>query len=490
TDVILKMSIKDTGIGIPKDSQQYIFESFRQADGSTTRRYGGTGLGLAISKSIVEAMGGELQLNSIENVGTEFYFQINFQKALLPIKSQSFSDFSSLRKASILYIDDNQLSLDIVASHCKKVGLQLTTTQNASEALHLIKEKDFDIILLDTRIPEYNGFNLLKDIRSLVNCPITALTTDIRPSTISKIKSSAFNGYLIKPVRAESLLKVLAKLIAELPDEKVTLNETLVTADSLICLDILIAEDNLVNQKLIHRLLTNMGHNPTLADDGSIAYEAATKDRFDLIFMDMKMPNMSGTEATKLIVKAGIKTPIIAMTANASKEDQQECLDAGMVNFITKPLKRDVLRDILFKYSHLNQKIKIPKQARLLIADDNPLVLSALSHFCHRAFPLVTIKLAKDGIEACAYLGSFLPHVIITDIMMPNMNGLDLIRFIKKDQRYQHTKVIALSAMSKNDPIIKDILDLDVFAYLNKPYEGEILKSKMQAALDSSFQDT
>ncbi|MCP3892417.1 MAG: response regulator [Desulfobulbaceae bacterium] len=363
--ITLLSKVRDTGIGLAEDKLESIFEAFQQADGSTTRKYGGTGLGLSICRKIGTLMGGRVWAEAKVGQGSTFNFLCAMKK------SGSVSEHSrsrqELQNVKVLIVDDNRVNNEIIQNILMKAGMEVTTILDATTALSQMQQAEdvnhpYQIAILDLIMPEISGFQLAKQIRSSnMKCkdiPLVAYTSSTE-KVAKECNESGFSAFLTKPTRRTILTRTLAKILGS-SDKKDTdtKEKRLVTQYSVReeikqTISILLAEDNLVNQKLATMMLTKAGYTVTLAPNGKIALEKFTEapDDFDTILMDIQMPEMDGYEATRNIRKAGFtEIPIIAMTANAMKGDKELCLEAGMNDYITKPIKRDIVFQVLNKW--------------------------------------------------------------------------------------------------------------------------------------------
>ena len=360
--IILHSKIRDTGIGIDPSKTETIFEAFKQADGSTTRKYGGTGLGLSIYKQIASLMKEEVWAESVPGQGSIFHFTATMKKSE---RSRPKSvDISTLKNARILVVDDNKTNIEILLNIFKQYGIQSTALMDETQTLPTLIAADqnntpFDIAILDLQLPVISGFDLAIQIRRAEtkshNIPLLAYTSSTE-KIASRCREAGFNAFLTKPTRRSMLLKTLAKILNS-PDERSMPKEEkeLVTQYSIRedikhSSRILLAEDNLVNQKLAMMMLSKAGYTVQIVSNGRLAVEAFTQnpDQYDLILMDIQMPEMDGLEATRQIREKGFTDiPIVAMTANAMKGDREKCLESGMNDYISKPIKRELVFKIL-----------------------------------------------------------------------------------------------------------------------------------------------
>lgn len=360
----LQFEIKDTGIGIAPEKLKSIFNPFTQADTSTTRKYGGTGLGLSISNNLVKLMNGEMWVESELGIGSKFNFTIDVETPIQttnPETKQRIKD--QLNGKKILIVDDNESNRKILGIQCNFWGMEATTCTSPLEVLKLLNEPhNFDVALLDMQMPEMDGIELatkIKEMKLEKPFPLVMLTSMGMQAHSAKIQE-LFAYYLNKPIKHSQLADYLVKTIVQntisKPEEKSELSE-LRSCASKYPFQILVAEDNLINQKMIKNVLTLLGYTSEIVANGLEVLEALKRKRYNLILMDIQMPELDGIEATKTIVKhLGDDRPIIiAMTANAMKSDESRCLEAGMHYYITKPLKVETLYDILQKIGSINQ---------------------------------------------------------------------------------------------------------------------------------------
>ena len=357
--VKLHAVIRDTGIGIPKDKLSSIFLAFQQADGSITRKYGGTGLGLSICKQISSLMGGDVWAESEEGKGSIFHFTAWLGKC----KDRDLERYASasLSGKKALIIDDDNTNLEILKRHLERVGMRAVLLAGGSEALQTLrdalkKEDPFDVCITDIQMPHMGGYEIAQQIRSakdrVSSIRLISLSSQMEADS-KRCEEAGFDGFLVKPISIERLYQMLERIMGEKKD-KAKKHEA--ESQKIIAQDsarILLAEDNPVNQKLAKIMLTKAGYQVEVANNGKEAvekYTASPKD-FDLIFMDVQMPELDGLEATKAIRQEGFDSiPIVAITAHAMKGDRNTCLKAGMNDYITKPIKREVVLEVLKKW--------------------------------------------------------------------------------------------------------------------------------------------
>jgi CheY-like chemotaxis protein/nitrogen-specific signal transduction histidine kinase len=351
TEARLRFSVRDTGVGISPEQQGKLFRPFEQADSSTTRRFGGTGLGLAISARIVQLMGGEIRIDSQLGAGSTFHFAVQFAKPVQPPASVPADGVENLADASILIVDDNATSrsnLQEMAS-CWQMPAELAGSGSAAlerlaEATHA--GRPFRLLLLDEEMPGMNGVEVLPQMLPIcanMNCAtIMMLTSNGAASSTAQCRQLGVTTFLTKPIRRSELLAAIRKELGTAPPETAAKAISPAWARAQSSLRILVAEDNLVNQAVAVAMLGKMGHQVTLANNGLQAMALSSKAEFDLILMDVQMPEMDGFEATRQIrgreLGNGRHIPIIAMTANAMGGDRDRCVASGMDDYISKPI--------------------------------------------------------------------------------------------------------------------------------------------------------
>ncbi len=354
--VSLHFAVKDTGVGIPADKQERVFEAFSQADGTMARKYGGTGLGLTICTRLVGMMGGRIWVESQLGQGSTFHFTLCLGTQSAPSARPGPVQPEELRNLPVLIVDDNFTNRRVLQGMLNRWGMRPTAVEGgraALQALEIAKStgRSFPLILLDGQMPEMDGFALAEIIQKdpeLVGAAIMMLTSAGHVGDAARCRELGISAYLVKPIRQGELLDSIRQILQKTPQPKPvplvtrhTLRETQNRAR------ILLAEDNAVNQHLAVRLLEKRGYTVSVAGDGQLTVAALEKETFDLVLMDIQMPNMDGFEATSTIrereARTGGHIPIIAMTAHALKDDEERCLAAGMDGYVSKPIRTSEL---------------------------------------------------------------------------------------------------------------------------------------------------
>jgi len=362
--VLIHTKIRDTGPGIPGDKLETIFEVFQQADSSTTREHGGTGLGLSICRKIAQLMDGTVWAESRPGAGSVFHFTALVKKA--SGKAAKRIAPQSLAGKKVLVIDDNHTNLEILTHIIQSAGMQPVAFSDGHTALQALasaaeSSAPFDICVLDIMMPGMSGYDIARHIRAVHGrqIPLLAFTSSTERGA-DKCEKAGFNGYLPKPIKRIRLIKMLERLLGESAQhgQKNSVASQLITQHSMRedakhAVSILLAEDNPVNQKLALKLLNKAGYRVHLAANGREAVDmlSAAPQAYDIILMDIQMPELNGLDAARALRKRDFTSiPIIAMTANAMKGDRERCLAAGMNDYISKPIKREVVLDMLNRW--------------------------------------------------------------------------------------------------------------------------------------------
>jgi two-component system sensor histidine kinase/response regulator len=352
-ETTLHFSVRDTGVGIPEAKQHSIFEVFTQADNSMTRKYGGTGLGLAISSRLVKLMGGSIWVESEMGRGSNFHFTVRFQMQKFSARKYEPIGAEQLRGLLVLIVDDNSTNRRVLQEIVLAWHMTPTLTESGPEALTVLERSEtngtpFGLILMDAQMPGMDGFSVSRRIKQdakLSRSAVIMLTSAGLRGDAARCRELGIKAYLTKPIKRSDLLEAIKMVLGS--QAQVEENPAVVTIHSLRenrgRLRVLLAEDNAVNQTLAVRLLEKRGHEVVVSENGRAALEMLSTQRFDLILMDVQMPEMDGLQATTAIrhgeLKSGKHIPIIAMTAHAMAGDKERFLDAGMDGYISKPLR-------------------------------------------------------------------------------------------------------------------------------------------------------
>jgi PAS domain S-box-containing protein len=375
---VVRLEVRDTGIGMTEEQQARLFQSFSQADASTTRRFGGTGLGLAISRQLVEMMGGEIGVESEPGQGSAFWFTVRLEKQSEDSPKRTPSRRAELRGLRVLVVDDNETNRKIVHEQVVSWGMRNGMAEGGLQALHTLRSASdggdpYDLAILDMQMPGMDGMELASRIKAepaIAPTQLILLTSTGLRGEAEQARSVGFAAYLTKPVRQSKLYDAIAAVMDALPveeeAERMPAHDVpIVTTQSIERAraharerrrraHVLVAEDNTVNQKVAVRMLERLGYQADAVANGFEALEALSRVRYAAVLMDVQMPEMDGYEATAEIRRLeegeGRHTPIIAMTANAMQGDREQALGAGMDDYIPKPVKADELEAVLDRW--------------------------------------------------------------------------------------------------------------------------------------------
>jgi len=354
---VLRFSVADTGIGVPKEKHAVIFASFTQADGSTTRRYGGTGLGLTITTSLVGMMGGRIWIESEPGHGSTFYFTARFGLAGEAVPSPLAVQGGQLPDSRALIVDDNATNRRILEENLKSWGMSPDSVASGPEALAAIRlaseeGNPYHLLLLDVNMPDMDGFEVVERLRQgpeSLSATIMMLTSSDLHTEVEQCSNLDVARYLTKPISRADLHEAIAGALGA--PASVSSSEAGGKPQARVenAGSVLLAEDNVVNQKLAVRMLERRGYQVVVAETGRQALSAWKTQAFDIILMDVQMPEMDGLQVTAEIrrCETGAHVPIIALTANAFKEDREICLQAGMDDYLAKPIYSQQLYETL-----------------------------------------------------------------------------------------------------------------------------------------------
>jgi PAS domain S-box-containing protein len=361
---LVHFEVRDTGVGIAPETLDNLFQPFTQADSSTTRKFGGTGLGLSIVRKLVELMGGRAGAQSAPDKGATFWFT-------LPLETVHVADEPANapplpRDKRILLVDDNETNRRVLSSQMLHAGYDVELAPGGAEALEILRRPgaDFDVVVLDYQMPAMDGAMLGEQIMNAKDIPATRLvllTSLDRSGDMQRFADIGFSAYLTKPVRTRELLDCLGKALARDAQDWYMRSQPIITRGTLVATEkkrhytgkVLLVEDNAINQRVAHRFLERLGCEVRVVGDGLQAVEAYRQESFGFILMDMQMPVMDGLEATQRIRElenGGERTPIVALTANAMMGTLERCLEAGMDDYLTKPLDISRLQDVLDQF--------------------------------------------------------------------------------------------------------------------------------------------
>lgn len=474
---LLHVSVRDTGIGIPADRMDRLFKSFSQVDASTTREYGGTGLGLAISKRLCEAMGGKIWVESVEGKGSTFHFTIPARSAIISGRPLPCINQEAFIGKRALIVDDNDTNRRILRQHMAAWRLDVAVASSGQEALRILeRDSVFDVAILDMQMPGMDGVSLAQQIKTTVpHIPCVLLSS---MGTVPDKPPGLFHATLTKPVKHALLCQTIGYVLgASEPAEQIgpVAKERLIGEPGHQ--RILVAEDNATNQRVILMMLERMGYRADAVANGREVLEVLEQRRYDIVLMDLRMPELDGVEATREIMlrwTPETRPYVVAMTADVTTERWETCLAAGMTAFLTKPIDSnklgDVLGDLVSKIdarrvleSHAAPGRALPKSLpphgtpipddgidneqlpiSILVAEDNLtnqyMIRRMLSTLGYMA------QFVNDGQEAIDATEHQFFDIVIMDLHMPRKDGPAAIRALRGREDVRQPYIIVLSA--------------------------------------------
>ncbi|MFP4379241.1 MAG: response regulator [Candidatus Sumerlaeia bacterium] len=368
SSAVLRFEIRDSGIGVPPDRRKLLFAPFSQVDASMTRRFGGTGLGLSICRKLVDLMGGEIGVKSEEGKGSTFWFTVHFDKQT-NLDNRELHEATDFGNLPVLIVDDNETNLEILARQLTHWKCRVIRARGGEEALGLLREaktkgKPISLAILDMQMPDMDGASLgraVKDDKSYGDPTLIMMTSVGKRGDAKRMQQIGFAAFLVKPIRRDLLRQCINQLIhlhqkSEIAPKSIITRHSLAEQKRLEKTRILIVEDNMTNQKVAERVLEKYGYRSNSVANGLEAIHALSQINYDLVLMDIQMPEMDGMEATRRIREGKTNVinpdvPIIAMTAHAMKGDREECLEVGMDDYLAKPIIPEKLAAVLEKYS-------------------------------------------------------------------------------------------------------------------------------------------
>ena len=496
----IEFCVRDTGIGVPPDQVERLFQSFSQLDASTTRHFGGTGLGLAISKRLAELMGGRVWVTSTPGEGSSFYFTIRARPTELP-ETKARQHGRALQGHRLLVVDDNDTNRQILRDNAVAWGMEVADTAFPHEALEWLKAgQRFDLAVLDFHMPKMDGTELAAEIVALE-------LPERMPLILASSAGAAGDGAALfdltinKPIRQSALFNTLLGALNKPGRVRVAPESASrrPAAPAVLPLKILLAEDNAVNQKVALLMLDKLGYGDVrVVADGEQALAAVAEDAYDVVLMDVQMPGIDGLEATRRLraeLDAERQPVVIAMTANALAGDSERCLEAGMNDYIAKPVTRAALGSALARaFERRSEQTRRSGRGRrgtvgplsgisvLLIDDDAT----------NRHIGLMTLESlgcsaesAEDGPSGLKLLQKRPFQAVLMDVSMPGMDGLEATRRIRANEQIEQPRIVAMTVHA--DPSDrKRCLAAGMDAHLAKPFRTEQLLETLRQVLQGA----
>lgn len=504
----LRFSVKDTGVGIPPEKQESIFERFVQSDSSCTRKHGGTGLGLTLSRQLVLLMDGDMGVTSAENQGSTFWFTLPLPEVPDAKQEPPLKD-ESLKGSRILVVDDLPINIQLLEEMMAKHGISVDAADSGETALSMLGSDEnatpYSMALIDHRMPGMDGevlAQMLNKDPSLARIPRILVSSCESAWDSPQLERTGFQAQVLKPIKENELLKAILSTKGMTPERRnkkqprsesqpqksnavaVKKRKTEETSKAIV----LLVEDNVINQKVAQKMLTKLGCSVEVAENGKVAVDSIQRKKYDLVIMDCQMPVMDGYEATRAIRQLKgdeAKVPIVALTAHAMKGDRERCLDAGMDDYLTKPVNRNLLLEKMQK--HINKPIGAEQHMRpprILLVDDDENYLESMKRDFRRGFSEAEVRCVDDGMRACEQMGSFLPDIIVLDVQMPQMNGVELVRFLRGSDRYRNIRVIGITGLGEEAEKVKEMKSLNVDRIFHKPFDRKELLEAIHRLID------
>ena len=453
----IRLSVKDTGIGIAPEQQATIFESFTQADGSVTRKYGGTGLGLTISRQLTELMGGRIGVQSTPGEGSTFWVELPLQKSQNQQKGAPMTPDQKISSLRVLVVDDNATNRRILREHLQSWGCTVQEADSGQQALRMLTSVSpcpFDAVVLDYQMPGMHGVDVAKHIRSIETlspCKIILLSSVGSPVR-QQAEQPGVDVWLTKPVRRSQLYNALCEAAGI--SHEITQPDTPRMERRTASVRVLLVEDNEVNRKLALHMLQRLGCSVEVAMNGREAVDLTANRVYDLVFMDIQMPEMDGIEATRLIRErersTGKHLPIVAMTAHAMEGDRERCLAAGMDDYLSKPVKIDLLAQMVEKWNPVRRRARTPllgeavrsrfaQEARWLVAEmTQALQARDVNYARHTLMSLKRLSIAagaKDVESLCDQMNDALSQDALDEQIQNEDELLRLVEAYEKQQK-------------------------------------------------------
>lgn len=511
-EATIHLRIEDSGIGIPTKYLSTIFDRFTQTDAGSSRKYGGTGLGLAISSQLVSLMGSEIKVNSTPGEGSTFHFVLTLPR--VKPRTGTLKPAVDLSGMRVLVVADNRIQCQVLNERLEAWGIACNQAESKDEALQKMnlatkKEKPYNVVLVDHHIFKMVGAALGQEIRmqSALNTTKLVLISSINRLPDKKtLAESCVDACLDKPVRSGQLFNFLHKIrSAQTTDDTVSLfeEETVNNYEHPFRFKarILLVEDIPSNRKVALAMLNRYGCDVDIAENGEEAIQRAREQAYDMIFMDCQLPVMDGFEATHLIRKYELHkkkqtgsgevkhVPIVAMTANVSEEDRQRCLAAGMDFYLTKPISRTKVLELLKERLTPSKDTTGSNVHRVLIALEHSKENHIFEHTLDAIYPDTVIKYPTCGIEICTLMAGFLPELMILDDTLNGIDTIALLEYLKGHERFGSIHTIVITDLDKDAPQIKALSATGCNHILQRPLQIDFLEKTLEEIVSGVRQD-
>ncbi len=501
TEATIHARVEDTGIGVPVNLQQQIFEKFTQGDSSTLRRFEGTGLGLAISQQLIQMMGGTIGFESEVDIGSTFFFTVTLPLAEPDESSPAPASLSDVR---VLVVDDSSINRHVLTEQltsCRIDNDEAETPENALRLLRKAAKKGapYDIVALDYQMPSMDGEALAQAITESGDIPRPAmvlLSSAGRHLEPHRLIDAGILASITKPVRISQFLQTLQKIWsaykvgqdAATIFTRVVAQDDAATALTRFHARILLVEDNPVNQKVASALLDNFGCAVDIASDGRQAVEMMGLNDYDIVFMDCQMPKMDGYEATRRVrenEEGGKRVPIVAMTAHAMEGDQERCLAAGMDHYLTKPVSRAAVRETLYRYCADTAEVESVAVKKVMLALGDEENVDVFDRAIRAILPGAKIRVADHGLEVCLVMGGFRPDLLVIDVEKPEMAASVVLRALSRFPRCASMRWVLVAGTERENASLSRF---NPDAVITCPLDSDVVQEELDRIMHLSRQ--
>jgi CheY-like chemotaxis protein/HPt (histidine-containing phosphotransfer) domain-containing protein len=462
--------VRDSGIGIPEAQREAIFEPFRQAGEAIRRRYGGLGLGLTVARRLAERLGGGIRLESRPGTGSTFILHLPLEA--VPAEGTRPAPDPDLAGRRALVLDDNRTAARVHAALLESLGLAVTTVTDGAQGLALLEREPPEVALVDIHMPNVDGWRFAETVGRLdpeARPRLVAVSYDTR-LTADRLRARGFGGFLCKPVSRATLAAAVRGALG-LPPAGAGGGgpEEAGASTRRIGAEVLLAALDDSSRRATEGRLRRIGCRVETAPDGARLVSLARERVADLVVLDLELPDQSGLDVARAIRRAGVATPVLALTADEREETRFHARAAGIRELLLKPVAPETLRRAV---AALVPPAPVPAERPLsvLILEDDERLLGILQRILEKRMPAARVVASPSGVQAAALVGTHRPALVVTDLMMPEMNGVDLVRYLLASPEFGHTAVIVLTALGPTDPMVRAVRALGVSEVLHKPF--------------------